>query len=178
MSMGIGPPPGQPPSGPPQGTAPGETPSTPRKKPKGFRATLYRAKTHLRRASLGSQKTVKTEVIEKKKKEKGDQGQVAPAPAPVFVHTQEVITHYVPVPVPVPVPVMPGMPAPVTQQDINYHAYMQQQFGNVAPPVFNAPQPPVQHMMPTPAPVVAPRRSNILSSPRNRLRSILHLSRR
>ncbi len=142
---------GSPPPGPPNGTPPNGTPSDkPVKKAKGIRATLYRAKTHLRRASLGKEKIVKTEVVEKKKKKgKGNQGQPAPAPAPVVVHTQEVITHYVPVPV----PVMPGMPAPVTQQDINYQAYiLQQQFGSVAPTVPNAPQPPVQYLTPAQMP--------------------------
>jgi hypothetical protein len=160
-SSGSSPPPGQPPSGPPQGVGPGG--SAPAKKSRGVRATLYQ----LRRTLTGGKpKTVKTEVIEKKKKrEKDDQGQVAPAPAPVIVHTQEVITHYVPVPVPVPVHVMPGMPAPVTQDDHNFQAYMAQQAGQQAPQLmFTMPQPPVQQMMPMPVIVTTQQQHPFIAS--------------
>jgi hypothetical protein len=136
---GSPPPPGPPPGG---GQTPGGSPSTP-KKPRVVRAKLNQIKRTL---TVGRTKTVKTEEIKKKKKVKDDQGQgapvptnIAPGPAPVQVITQYV---QVPVPVHVPMPVpMMGMPAPVTQNDLNYLAYLQGQ-----PLGYHMPQPPVQHM--------------------------------
>jgi hypothetical protein len=149
MAMNF-PPPGQPPSGQP----PGETPSTPRKKPKGLRATIYRATTHIKRATLGKDRAAKTEEIKeikkKKKKVEANGLTVAPAPAPAPAPIFATIQH----PGQPAIMTAPAMPAPVTQDDLNYHAYIQaQQLGNLAPYGVTPAQPPVQQM-PAPIPVI------------------------
>jgi hypothetical protein len=118
------PPPGQPPG---SGQPPGGSPSTPRKNPRGFRAGIYRIKTGIIRAAVGPQK--------KKAEKKSKKEKLGQTPAPIPANTNAHPT------TPAPVVVLPAMPAPVTQNDFNYHAYLLGQ-----PPVHPTLQPPVQHM--------------------------------
>jgi hypothetical protein len=101
----------------------------------GIRAGVYRIKTGLIRAVAGPEKK-KTE--KKSKKEKTGQ-----TPAPVPTNTNALTA----TPAPAPVIVMPGMPAPVTLDDDNFHVYMAQQ--QALQPLSTMPHPPIQ-MMPMP----------------------------
>jgi hypothetical protein len=126
------PPPGQPPG---SGQPPGGSPSTPRKNPRGFRATIYQLKTDIKRAVVGNGSK------QKNKAKKGEQEAKTPATAPAPVIVQ---THDAQAPIPVLAPI-PAMPAPITQNDFNYFGYPYGQ-----PHVYPTLQPPVQHM-PLPA---------------------------
>src|SRR5262245_55249500 len=93
MSMNF-PPPGPPPSGQPPGGPPSDTPPRPRTNKRKIRATIYRAATDMKRATLGKDRAVKTEEIKKKKKKEEAKRPAiapfpAPAPTPIFAPVQQ-----------------------------------------------------------------------------------------